>query len=110
VTSTHYLYSAYNLEHVQVVTDINFNATNGAMHAGFDRTVDSKRVETSNGRSGESMAIVNGGRDVYYAYMAGASNDTAMAVTRLRVDPTTSAMTPTASGIVGRINILFAGR
>ena len=65
------------------------------------------------GRAGEAMAIVSGGRDVYYAFKSGGSNENSREMIRQRFDSTTGKWTKkTTAGTTctGRINVLWAGR
>ena len=73
--SSAYLYM--NQEQINYVTNIDFSEL-AAMHAGFNRANDSGRLESSNGRASEAMAISLPSETVYYAYKAGAGNETAM--------------------------------
>lgn len=111
VTSGYYYYSKYDAERVQVITELAFDETTGALNPDFVRSDHAARVSSGSGRSGEAMAIVPGGRDVYYAFKSSASNETSLEMVKLSIDPNTNTWsTKTFPTITGRMNVLFAGR
>ena len=111
-TNDYYLYYKER-ELVNEVHNIDFSAANGAMHAAFDRSVDAGRLEASNGRAGEAMSTSTVSGATYYAFKAGAGNETQKEIVKAIIDPATGAWQQTrysASALTGRINVLYATR
>ncbi len=110
VTSAYYYYSKYDAERVQLISNISFNTPNGSLHGAFDFNDDARRVESSNGRAGESMALIPNGTDMYYAYKSGAGNETSLEMVKVKVEPDGSTTKSVYGAISARLNVLFAGR
>jgi hypothetical protein len=110
VSSGEARYSRYDREQVVSVRDIKFDALTGAMHAAFNRGSDARFLESADGRAGEAMAITNQGRDIYYAFKAGAKDETQREMVRARFDDKGALTTKRFPTTTGRLNVLYAGR
>ena len=110
-SSAYYYYWYYHQELLTVIDNISFSGPGHTIHSGFDRDRDPQRLETSAGRLSESMAVVPGGNDVYYAFKAGGSDETSREMVRARLDPSTGSWDKTRySSVTGRINVLYGAR
>jgi hypothetical protein len=107
-SSTHYR----NQESIRWVRNIHFDESTGALDSGYDSSTDAGDFE-SYGRAGESYSVITGGRDIFYAFRSGSSNENQKYFTRQRWDPNTATWTKTQvtnSTGSGRISVLWSGR
>jgi hypothetical protein len=105
--NTTYLYK--NQERIGYATNIDFETTDGEMHAGFNRATDSGYLEESNGRGSEAMGFSIPSDTAYYAYKSGAGNETGMEIVQAKWDPATKTFEKTTHN-TGRIHVLFSTR
>jgi hypothetical protein len=112
-TQGNYGYYRYtkNEERVNYVTNIDFDTSDGSMHADFDRSDDSGRIESSAGRAGEAMSHATGSLDAYYGYKSSAGNERDQEMVRARFNAATKTYDVTRfTSITGRFNVLHVTR
>ena len=109
--AAYYYYDQHNQERIRMARNIDFDTPNGSI-SGFNASNDAFTLQGSNGRGGEAMApSTSNANDIWYAFKAGSSNETAREIVRARRDPNTNAWTFTRfSTLPGRMNTLFATR
>jgi hypothetical protein len=105
-----YYYRYMNYENIGVIRNIGFNAVTGAINASFDPTNDSKLLEGSIGRAGESMCFDSSGTKAIYAFKAAASNENQMQVVEATYNATTNNWTFYRDTTTGRYSVLISGR
>ncbi len=99
----------HDRERIGIIRDIGFDATTGAISAGFNNAQDSKTSDGNNGRAGASMAVDTGGTKYYYAYRSGATNNNAMQLVEANFDPATGNVTHVRLGNAN-FSVLKSGR
>lgn len=96
---------------ISVITDVDFDTTDGSIDPKFSQASDTARLEASFGRAGESMAIPAGDDSIiWYAYKSSASNETQKEMVKAVLESDGTWTKTRFSSLPGRINILHGGR